>query len=376
MDLIHLLIGLELLGVNLYVSYLCLTPKYNTRTSLRVFVVFTIGIVLISLGLRNLINDAEIGRGYYIVIGLFYIYPIYSIFKESLKKTLLVIGLAYLYSLIIFGLAYSFTLMINYEHTERMILAFQTLLILVTIYWYRFIIKERVLYIVTNLEKSVLNRILWLTIFWLVTLVIFQLQIKYFDALWLAFTLYILIATCIVISYLMFYSLVEINDKAKSLDKKTKQDALTGLKNRDMLLLEGNDMINKQQPFTLIFIDLDYFKLVNDTYGHTVGDHYLQLFVEAVIALTGSDSTFYRLSGDEFVYISLDNDTICKYCEKFNDLAFPSEYIEPAFLGLSLGCATYPKDGETLSDILHTADTKMYQIKKEKHRFAPKKLDN
>lgn len=374
MNIIHLLIGLELLGVNLYVCYLCLTPKYNTRTSIRVFVVFTLGIMLISLGVRNLVDNVLVGRGFYVLAGLFYIYPIYNVFKESLKKTLLVVGLAYLYSLIIFGLAYSFVIMMNFANLDLMILAFQTILLLVTIYWYRFIIKERILYIVTNLDDNVLNRILWLTIFWLITLVVFQLQIEYFDSVWLAFTLYILIATCIVISYLMFYSLVEINDKAKSLDKKTKEDTLTKLKNREMLMLEGNKLIEQKHPFTLIFIDLDYFKLVNDTYGHTVGDTYLQMFVQAVFTLTGSKSYFYRLSGDEFVYIVLDN-TTCKYCEKLNGLAFPDNIIKPRFLGLSLGCATYPEEGETLSEILHTADTKMYQIKKEKHRLAPEVLE-
>lgn len=374
MDIIHLLIGLELLGVNLYVSYLCLTPKYSTRTSIRVFIVFTIGIVFLSASIRYFVDVVLIGRGFYFALGLLYLYPIYSLFKEPLKKVLLVCGLAYLYSLIVFGLAYSFVLMMNVSDLYEMILLIQTLLILLTIYWYRFIIKERILYIIANLDKNVLNTILWLTIFWLTTLLIFQLQIEHFDALWLAFVLYILIATSIVISYLMFYSLVVINDKAKSLDKKTKEDTLTGLKNRDMLMFEGSNLIKQKHPFTLIFIDLDYFKHVNDTYGHTIGDRYLQLFVQAVIDLTGSNSDFYRLSGDEFVYIVLDDNT-CQYCDTLNALVFSDNAVNPIFLGLSLGCARYPDEGETLSDILHTADTKMYQIKKEKHRHAPDVLN-
>ncbi|MFW5913611.1 MAG: diguanylate cyclase domain-containing protein, partial [Bacillota bacterium] len=128
---------------------------------------------------------------------------------------------------------------------------------------------------------------------------------------------------------------------------------------------EMQELLEKRASFSVIFMDLDRFKSVNDDYGHARGDAYLKMFAQAVEGCYKDSASVYRMSGDEFVmiYPGGDESTVCSNIES---IGF-EESFEPPFLGVSVGCAHYPKDSEQLSELLHIADTNMYQIKKRRH---------
>lgn len=147
------------------------------------------------------------------------------------------------------------------------------------------------------------------------------------------------------------------------------QDALTALPNRRfaMQLLEG--LVKTQSEFSILSLDLDKFKEVNDQYGHAVGDALLQEVAHRLqSALRGSDSAC-RLSGDEFLVIlprvSHQNDlhaVISKVTSKLS--AKPFTYQGASFNILySLGHASFPQDAQDLETLLHHADLGMYQQK-------------
>ncbi len=117
--------------------------------------------------------------------------------------------------------------------------------------------------------------------------------------------------------------------------------------------------------FDLIFLDLDRFKEVNDRYGHAAGDRYIMAFSDAVRALLDEKDAFYRLSGDEFVVVHMGErgDAICADINGMDTLLLPDGI---AFLGISAGLAGYPKDGDTLNDLLCVADARMYREKNSK----------
>lgn len=84
------------------------------------------------------------------------------------------------------------------------------------------------------------------------------------------------------------------------------------------LFLDCEELISRNKPFTIIYMDLDNFKKVNDTYGHSVGDDYLKQFTKATIETVGHRGSIYRMSGDEFVCLYKEN-KIYLFLATFNE---------------------------------------------------------
>ena len=153
-------------------------------------------------------------------------------------------------------------------------------------------------------------------------------------------------------------------------------DALTGLLNRHELeryYQELKEIYTKElKPFSLILIDLDRFKAVNDTYGHNVGDDLLVL-ISRKLNLVFKDHFVARLGGDEFI-ILLKNQgqetEIIKYMIKARNEITNLKTIEdkPIDIGASIGFSMYPKDGLYLEDLVRQADKMMYKEKDSKRR--------
>lgn len=149
-------------------------------------------------------------------------------------------------------------------------------------------------------------------------------------------------------------------------------DPLTGLPNRALFYdrLEHELVIARrnQQCFALLFLDLDRFKDVNDTLGHTVGDELLvQVSAKLKNCLRESD-TVVRLGGDEFTILlarlegenyigSVADKIIRSLSEKF----VVKDY--EVHIGASIGVAVYPNDGENIDELVRNADTAMYRAK-------------
>ena len=150
-------------------------------------------------------------------------------------------------------------------------------------------------------------------------------------------------------------------------------DLLTGLPNRRLFL----DRINREcqralrngQLVALMFVDVDRFKLINDTYGHSIGDQLLREVGQRISLCARGVDIVARLGGDEFAYISTNLD-----CEE-NATATASSIVDAMaapFLiegnaiqvTLSIGIAIYPSDSNDMSRLLAQADTAMYSAKK------------
>ncbi|MCU0104913.1 sensor domain-containing diguanylate cyclase [Acholeplasma vituli] len=153
-------------------------------------------------------------------------------------------------------------------------------------------------------------------------------------------------------------------------------DALTGLLNRHELehyFQELKEQFTKnQKSFSLILIDLDRFKAVNDTYGHNVGDNLLVLIARKLNQLF-KDHFVARLGGDEFIILikNLSSETeLIKFIIKARNDITNINNIEgkPIDIGASIGFSVYPKDGVYLEDLVRTADKMMYNEKDSKRR--------
>jgi diguanylate cyclase (GGDEF)-like protein len=121
--------------------------------------------------------------------------------------------------------------------------------------------------------------------------------------------------------------------------------------------------------FSLLFLDLDYFKRVNDRHGHLVGSRLLAEVGNLLKRLLGPDHAAFRYGGDEFVAIlrGLDKPAATEFSRRLLEQLSQTRFLTGEGLSLSitasLGLATFPQDGSTLHDLIRSADTMMYTAK-------------
>lgn len=157
-------------------------------------------------------------------------------------------------------------------------------------------------------------------------------------------------------------------------------DSLTGLANRSCFIEELVSQIAQSEKskklFSVIYIDLDNFKGINDSYGHECGDRYLQLFAEHLKKTIRLTDFAARLGGDEFCILVNDicdiseSKAVAEKCLDFtlNSIELGNHRISPQ---LSMGISTYPQDGVESDDIVKSADLAMYYVKRSgKHNYA------
>ncbi|MFZ3052521.1 MAG: EAL domain-containing protein [Sulfuricurvum sp.] len=147
-------------------------------------------------------------------------------------------------------------------------------------------------------------------------------------------------------------------------------DPLTGLPNRLSLIEDMEDKIShySDHPFALMFLDLDSFKEINDSFGHRFGDQLLVLFSKLLQNLLPDDTFIVRTGGDEFVILMMCKENkgqieqlLLHLIQKLND-PFNIDLID-VYITASIGIAIYPQDGSTHEELLQKADAAMYNAK-------------
>ncbi len=152
-----------------------------------------------------------------------------------------------------------------------------------------------------------------------------------------------------------------------------KHDFLTGLPNRVLLterLFQAIGLAHRhRKQVGLLYMDLDYFKHINDSLGHAIGDHLLQSVADRLASCVRStDTVVCRQSGDEFVILLAEIEQpqdAAHVAEKLLD-AFAQSHLIGAHelhVTLSIGISVYPSDGITVDTMMKNADTAMYHAK-------------
>jgi diguanylate cyclase (GGDEF)-like protein len=153
-------------------------------------------------------------------------------------------------------------------------------------------------------------------------------------------------------------------------------DDCTGLFNARHLYTMLDEQVDKGHEFSLLFVDLDRFKSVNDTHGHLIGSRLLAEVGNLMRRSLGPANAAFRYGGDEFVALlpgmgkAAATGATLALCEDLRNTRF----LEGAGLSLSLsgsfGLATFPEDGTTVAEILRAADTMMYEAKTTRDNVA------
>lgn len=156
------------------------------------------------------------------------------------------------------------------------------------------------------------------------------------------------------------------------LEHEVNHDPLTGLANRNLLwdrLEQALHLAQRHKALVAtVLIDLDKFKLINDTYGHEAGDVVLKVVARRLQASVRDSDTVARMSGDEFVLI-LANQPSLRFTLRMVERLRQSFVIPVSFngqeipVGASVGVALYPHDGATAAELVRSADLAMYHGK-------------
>jgi diguanylate cyclase (GGDEF)-like protein len=151
-------------------------------------------------------------------------------------------------------------------------------------------------------------------------------------------------------------------------------DDCTGLFNARHLYISLEELVQLAGPgarsqFSLLFVDLDRFKSVNDTHGHLIGSLLLKEVGNLLKRSIGPENAAFRYGGDEFVALlpgvgkDAGMETTMEVCQKLREARF----LESKGLALnvsgSFGLATFPEDGNSVHAILRSADKMMYEVK-------------
>lgn len=149
-------------------------------------------------------------------------------------------------------------------------------------------------------------------------------------------------------------------------------DLLTRLPNRalfrDRLNMALNHASRHHQQLAVMFLDLDRFKIINDTLGHTVGDRLLQAVTQRLEKCLRKGDTLSRFGGDEFTLLLPavpDHEHAAVIANKLIDtLREPFQLDkQDIFIGVSIGIAMFPEAGDTIEQLIRNADLAMYQVK-------------
>ena len=170
------------------------------------------------------------------------------------------------------------------------------------------------------------------------------------------------------------HNITEQKENIEKINVSKNQDELTGLNNRKRL----NELVkekllsytNKEYRSALLIIDLDNFKLINDSYGHLYGDKLLEKFAEDLKRIVKDENCIGRFGGDEFLIFLSDIESLDEI-KKFNneiEEILKKPYIignNTIYITVSIGIGLFPDDGENFETLLKSADAAMYKAKND-----------
>jgi diguanylate cyclase (GGDEF)-like protein len=164
----------------------------------------------------------------------------------------------------------------------------------------------------------------------------------------------------------------ELRKAVAELERLATTDSLTGIANRRYLLLMGENEFNRasryDRQFSVLMLDVDRFKQINDTYGHALGDEALQAIAKAIVSALRKGDSFGRFGGEEFVAF-LPETALDDAVEVANRIRTTIAQLclfsrkKPVQMTVSIGATEYSKQDENLDKIIQRADRALYHAK-------------
>lgn len=361
--LLHSLIVLEMLAVNLANVHLCSKRKRSLPCLLAVLAGCTALLGGIILVLLRYIPHYGNGNGLFVLVGFIYLPVLAWLYDNTFPELLTKMCSTWVYTMLIYSLSVHMARLFPDDNFNEALFIAQSGLYLLTFYPFLQFVRRRFLYILQNIPPSASKLLLVESLVWFLTIVVINYAfVRDQQYPFLRVIALLALAANVVVSYTWIQTTVRAQHRIETLRNIVYIDSLTGLENRSGFYRDCTSRIELDEPFTLIFMDLNRFKEVNDRNGHLAGDEYLICFSKHIQKLAGKDGSVYRLSGDEFIclYKGLEPGP---FLSGLSRLRCGASSVSQPFLGVSAGCAAFPRDGKTLDQLIAVADNDMYRNK-------------
>jgi diguanylate cyclase (GGDEF)-like protein len=295
-------------------------------------------------------------------MGATYFLPLYFLYRISIQRLFTLMFYTWTYTLLINSFSFGVVHLLNIQEVEMFVLIIQTILLLISL---RFIIRFSTKKFKDVIEKANPSNQYHLMLLGIAIFLI-SAGIRYYispeNAIFLVLVTLMMVIG--ITSYALLDAIVQSNLSLSSAKSIASTDALTGINNQYALFNDLGDLSQKNDPYLLLFLDLDNFKDVNDTCDHSMGDQYLKHFASLLTSAINPYGNAYRYAGDEFICL------VTTSLETF-DLSHFRTLITKGmddvfqFRGVSIGMA-YPTHGLDPNSLINHADRAMYEEKRHK----------
>ena len=362
MSIIQYLPTLELLFFNLFTMDRCCHRKHSFFKTFLTLFLFSAVFFYISYTFAEELSFQ--GDGSLSLYGLVFLIPFRFLYKEKLPLLFIIACTCWVYTLGILSLSIQIAGMLE-PGSWFFIWTIQNLLYLLTLVpfykhlvpKYIFVIKHISLFDKRWYKYMVLNNCLSFLLLVVINWYFLKEETS-FEKILILF----LLLSIICVSYLILYQIVLDAIKINDLKQEVSHDPLTGLRNRAQLWTDLQSVSKTGQTFSVLFMDLDRFKLINDQYGHIAGDQYLKHFARISSDILRELGRVYRFGGDEFVAVCpgvIPQEIIgrLKECREW-DSGAPCPFNQ-----VSIGVLLCEPPHSGVEEILQRVDRLMYQNK-------------
>ncbi len=353
---------LEFLLVNLFSIHRCCHKKYSTAKTVVTLLIFSA--LFYSFAAFVLGPSIFSGDGSRIWGGFLYLIPLRLLYREKTPLLFIIICTCCTYTMGVLAISIQASNLIAPEF-QFCTLIIETIIFLITFYPFYKGILPRYVFTIENMtvfKAGQSKYVLFNNIFTFLTLTFIHTVFLQSAASILKITALVLMMATGYISYYILYRVINDSLKMNQLEHDALHDPLTGLGNRSYLWNHLYNLIETGQTFSILFMDLDRFKQVNDQYGHIVGDAYLKHFSDIISNLFAGHGKPFRFGGDEFIFVyngivpqaAVDR---LKKCQEWNNGA-PCPFNQ-----VSTGVLLCQPPHEDVEQILHKVDRLMYENK-------------
>lgn len=361
---IECLVILEMVAVNLLTFDRCCCKKYGAAITAALLAGFTVLLFGPVCACKHFFHLSS-GSGILLPLGFLYLIPLRLLYRERLSRVFAVMCMNWLYTMGVQALVLHAVRLIGAENDFLAVFLLSSLIFLLTLPpFYKYLVPK---YIFILQHPQSFGR------YWtgylicnggLHFILLVALHVAFMQetgSLLKLFILLLLLAATF-FSYALLYRVVSGTVKMNHLEHQALHDPLTGLCNRVQLFRDLEELLEEEREFSVLFMDLDGFKQVNDRYGHGVGDRYLQHFAAISADICGADGQVYRFGGDEFMVLYT-GAAPAETAESLRDCRGWEPCAPCPFNQVSIGVLPCRPPHKSVEEILRLVDEKMYADK-------------
>ena len=296
----YILPTIEVLIINLVTLNQCFKRKYSLFKTILALCTFTV-LCVFSWVLPS--RETFSGNGRFSILGFIYIIPIKLLYDEKLEMLFLSMCMSWTYTMGIMAISIQAAYCFGGLNYGLALILIQTLLFVITFIPFKRSMIPQYFYILRSPQKVSRRQFTYLKInIYLHFFMLFLLHLVFLgsDAHGLQIAILVLLLASNCLFYRIVYAVISSTVQITELKKTVSNDALTGLGNRTKAIKDMRSHMAANRVFSILFLDLDRFKLVNDQYGHPEGDRALKAVAQCLKETLGEQCVIGRMGGDEF----------------------------------------------------------------------------